>query len=230
MRIYLGKKPFSFLVLLLLVFVSANTTADALEDAKDLFYKKNYAKAKPLFYQSKACCEGEAVYFLARITEQEHAPNSQSNALKLYRDSAGKGYGASMSTLANKYASGDGVEVSLLKATDWSRRAKEAERQKTIVDIITFDDEQAPVETWKFKAKQGDVEAMYRLARIYDDGILDTHNVSLAAQYYQQAANLGHAESQFMIGYFYCRGIGVSKDINKANQWITAYKTDLSCH
>jgi TPR repeat protein len=32
-----------------------------------------------------------------------------------------------------------------------------------------------------------------------------------------------------MIGYLYCRGLGVHQDTNQANQWLTLYQLGLVC-
>ena len=40
-----------------------------------------------------------------------------------------------------------------------------------------------------------------------------------AAEYYLQAANAGHAEAQYSLGYMYRYGEGVNRDLHKAREW-----------
>ena len=229
-HMFTSKMPLYSLLLTLFIPICAYASPQTLEDAKDLFYKGSYPAAKPLLEEAKACCEGEALYYLARIAEHNPSPNSTQTTIQLYHESAALGYSPSMVVLANKYAIGDGVEQNLLTATDWLRKAGDTERKPSI-QIINVETDQTVdvIDQWKRKAEQSDSNAIYRLARIYDDGILVPRNLTLAAKYYQEAANLGHVESEFMTGYFLCRGIGISQDINQANQWLTAYRNGLSC-
>ncbi len=138
-----------------------------------------------------------------------------------------------MSALSDLYANGEGVNKDLILATDWSRKAKHAGRTaKFDIEITTVNtNKQSNLVThWQQKADLGDVDALYRLARIYDDGVITTHNLDIAVNYYKKAANAGHAMSQYTLGYLYCRGEGVKKDIEKSNQWLSKYSTELHCH
>ena len=82
----------------------------------------------------------------------------------------------------------------------------------------------------KHSAEGGDVESLYKLGRIYDLGVLTQVDESEALQWYLKAANKGHEYSAFLVGYFYCRGIGVTADPIKANEWLAKSKRDAKCN
>lgn len=68
-------------------------------------------------------------------------------------------------------------------------------------------------------ARQGETEAMYRLANLYRAGVGIPQDLEESARLYEQAAIAGHVPSQYMTGQCYERSIGVARDIAKAGQW-----------
>jgi len=229
-----GKMPFfclSLFILSLPIRVNASPDRTLLNDAKDLYFKKNYAAAEPILNQIRTCCKGEAVYYLAQINEHHQITNNPAQTLQLYHEAAQLGYEPAMYSLANYYANGIGTKPDLLMSTDWLRRATHLESTKSEVAVIHLETGSPlnPTSNWQKKAAQGDTDALYQLARIYDEGVLASKDVKLAASYYLQAAKLGHKKSAYMTGYFYCRGIGYSQNVNLANQWLTIYQNGLNC-
>jgi uncharacterized protein len=65
-------------------------------------------------------------------------------------------------------------------------------------------------------ADQGDMQAQFLLANVYDTGIEDYEN---SAFWYLAAANQGHSTSQWRIATQYLLGQGVPKDLVKAYKW-----------
>ena len=57
---------------------------------------------------------------------------------------------------------------------------------------------------------------------MYEHGEGVEHSYERAIEYYEQAAQLGHAEAQYNLGFMYATGKGVTKDELKAKEWWTA--------
>ena len=68
-------------------------------------------------------------------------------------------------------------------------------------------------------AKQGNVEAMYRLGECYADLYGVRNNDRKAFLWFKRAANRGHEEAMWNVGLFYQRGIGVKKNLDLAAEW-----------
>jgi TPR repeat protein len=64
--------------------------------------------------------------------------------------------------------------------------------------------------------KQGDPNAMYMLADVYDFGKGVGQSHKKAAELYALAANQGHARAQYNLGVFYANGKGVAQSDEKA--------------
>lgn len=70
------------------------------------------------------------------------------------------------------------------------------------------------------KARQGDADAQFELARIYlkgSDGV--SKNLMRSFELMTSSANQGHAEAIGGIGFFYASGTAVPKDNAKAVEW-----------
>jgi len=79
------------------------------------------------------------------------------------------------------------------------------------------------------QAESGNAEIQFQLARIYDDGKLVPRDFDKALHWYKKAAMNNYEEAQFTLGYFYCRGIGVTKDKKIANEWLIKSKRQVRC-
>lgn len=78
----------------------------------------------------------------------------------------------------------------------------------------------ADIAALETKAKQGDGDAQFELARVYlkgSDGV--SKNVMRSFELMTSAANHGHAEAMGGVGFFYANGIAVPKDEAKAVEW-----------
>jgi localization factor PodJL len=60
---------------------------------------------------------------------------------------------------------------------------------------------------------------MHNLAVAYAQGVGVQKNMSLAAQWFLRAANLGLADSQFDLAVLYERGLGVQQSLAQAFKW-----------
>lgn len=68
-------------------------------------------------------------------------------------------------------------------------------------------------------AKQGNVEAMWRLGECYGGVSGVRHNERKAFLWYKKAAERGHEEAMSTLGLYYQRGIGVKKNLDIAVEW-----------
>jgi localization factor PodJL len=79
-----------------------------------------------------------------------------------------------------------------------------------------------PVEgrRWTIRAAaNGDARGMHNLGLDYYQGVGGPKNYTVAAQYFQRAAELGLRDSQYNIARFYEAGIGVQRDLGAAYRW-----------
>ena len=79
-------------------------------------------------------------------------------------------------------------------------------------------------------ADLGNADAQYHLAVMYEKGENGVEqNDNLAAKYFKLAANQDFGPAQLTLGFFYCNGIGVSKNYKEAIKWYrkSAQKGDI---
>ncbi len=69
------------------------------------------------------------------------------------------------------------------------------------------------------KAAQNDTNALFQLGLLYQEGIGVSRNFKQAAQYFEAAAQNGHAGAMNTTGLYYRFGIGLEKDKKKAEEW-----------
>lgn len=65
-------------------------------------------------------------------------------------------------------------------------------------------------------AHQKNKLGIYKIGTYYENGLTGVSNSAKAAYNYEYAADLGHVESQFKIGFCYKYGNGVLQDLRKA--------------
>lgn len=65
-------------------------------------------------------------------------------------------------------------------------------------------------------AEQGNIEAQYRLGKMYEEGLGTSKNYKFARIWYQKAANKGHSAATFKLGTLYEKGLGVTANKRKA--------------
>jgi uncharacterized protein len=94
--------------------------------------------------------------------------------------------------VANAYEAGTDTDVNKVEAAKWYRKA----------------------------ADQGNIEAMFRLARIVGEGAQGVKkSPELAAKLYESAARQGHVEAQNWLGYSYQHGLGIQQSDTSAVEW-----------
>ena len=69
------------------------------------------------------------------------------------------------------------------------------------------------------QAEQGDAQAQYELAMMYEKGKGVEQNIDEALKWFNKAAGNGHVGSMIDLGWFYQNGQYVEKDVDKAIEW-----------
>ncbi len=72
---------------------------------------------------------------------------------------------------------------------------------------------------WRPLAEQGDADAQYNLALMYDRSYGVPQDYVQARQWYEKAAAQGDARAQYNLGVRYARSHGVPQDYVKAHKW-----------
>jgi TPR repeat protein len=94
--------------------------------------------------------------------------------------------------VARAYEEGNDTDINKVEAAKWFRKA----------------------------ADQGNIEAMFRLARIVSEGAQGIKkSPELAAKLYESAARQGHVEAQNWLGYSYQHGLGIQQSDASAVEW-----------
>jgi len=73
---------------------------------------------------------------------------------------------------------------------------------------------------FRASAEQGNAEAQYNLAMLYDRGLGVENDDSEALKWYREAAEQGYAKAQYNLGMMYYFGKGVSQDKTTGYQWV----------
>jgi len=81
-------------------------------------------------------------------------------------------------------------------------------------------DYQTALKEWQPLAEQGDAQAQYFLATLYDNGEGVAQDYKAAAKWYRKAAEQGDVGAQFSLATLYDNGKGISQDMTKAKYWI----------
>ncbi|QEW07084.1 tetratricopeptide repeat protein [Nitrincola iocasae] len=219
------------------IAIAQTSYEEMLDQAKNKYYSGALEEARDIFSSLVEQKPGDAYFFLAMIEKASPSSNEYQNTVIEYlRRAVDFGNASAMWELGQSYENGDGVPVDLLVAMDWYRASKSHSNNSP--DVIFFDTNRRDliqrttedvIESLKHKAALNDVEAQYRLGNVYDTGYLVQPDEAQAFYWYHQAAKNEHTYSQFVLGYFYCRGIGTEIDVQVANDWLEASGRSASC-
>ncbi|MET1254957.1 tetratricopeptide repeat protein [Aliikangiella maris] len=207
--------------------------------AKDEFFNGRLKQAQQLLLPLAQAGHAEAQYYLALTYRQESQDlNNQELIFNYLLNSAQQHFIPAMWELGQAYENGIGIESDLIAATDWYRLSAQLEDKspEDILFITNNNNAQSEkksyseiIEELELIAQKGDTESQVRLAAIYDTGIEQFRNSQKAFKWYHTAAETGHQYAQFMLGYFYCRGIGTQVDKKQANSWLEKSKRQSRC-
>jgi TPR repeat protein len=86
---------------------------------------------------------------------------------------------------------------------------------------IGVKENQAKAEEWLYRAGEGDAEAQYELAIIFETskGNSEEHSAE-SIKWLKRAAFQGHARAQYALGRAFMKGYGVDQDYKKGLQWL----------
>lgn len=211
-------------------------SAERLEQARARYFSGDLVVARSMFLELEGQVQGEASYYLALIEKVSANPDGTSILTHLRR-AVEHGYAPAMWALGQSYEEGIGVRPDPLRAMDWYRASEAASADEVGTMVFLRDRDGLFTERPAAEviaelhelAARNDVEAQYRLARIYDAGQLLTSNPATALEWYRRAAENGHAQSRFVLGYLHCRGIGTAVDLALANRWLAASGRPVRC-
>ena len=79
---------------------------------------------------------------------------------------------------------------------------------------------------WKLSAEQGDVDAQFNIAGMYQEGQGVPQDYAEAVKWYQKAAEQGAFRAQFNLGVFYANGLGVPQNSVLAHMWFYLAASD----
>ena len=147
-------------------------------------------------------CEGEGV------------TQDYSVALKWFHRAADAGDASAMDRIGRLYRDGAGVGQNYEEAIKWYRKAMDA----------GYKESEQKVKDLELLLKTGvsqisDIDQIYATGRAYHFGEGVEKNYTKAANYYLEAANLGHDDAMKMVGYMYKNGFGVVQSYVKAEEW-----------
>ena len=145
--------------------------------------------------------DAKAQYNLARCYEHgKGVEQDQAEAIRWYRAAAEQGDAKAQFSLAGFYFEGNGVEKSWEKALLWTKRAHEQCYALAAQLLEEFE-----------KLKTSAYEA--------GGAQLKGGDSTQAAQYFRDAAELGHVEAQFLLALCYEIGTGVEESAAEAFYW-----------
>lgn len=97
--------------------------------------------------------------------------------------------------------------------------------ERNLYDDMPFDEEDMdadnPLNQLQAEARNGNVYAMYRLARLYLDENNRFYNESIGDYYLEKAAKAGHNVAQYRMGKMFCYGIIYREDGYEAEKWLS---------
>ncbi len=72
---------------------------------------------------------------------------------------------------------------------------------------------------WMPLARAGDLDAMYNIGALYENGFGVPRSTARAIEWYRRAADRRFAPAQFRLGQMYASGLGLRRDAKKALHW-----------
>jgi TPR repeat protein len=78
---------------------------------------------------------------------------------------------------------------------------------------------EASLEQIRKLAEEGNAEAQYKLAKMYEEGLGLAQDSKEAAKWYLKSAGKGHSHAQYKMGTMYTLGKGVPKDRLEGAKW-----------
>jgi|GEM_PF-632995 len=137
-------------------------------------------------------------------------------AFSWYLQAAELGHPEAQSAVIGYYEEGEHIGKDPAKALYWLNKAAEQGHEFAIERLKEMEQSKA----LRQAAETGDIEAIYRLAWLYQHGRGVAFDHTQAAHWYEKAAVQGHSDAQYQLGRIYKEGLGgMERDIEKALYW-----------
>ena len=200
----------------------------------ELFYMQRYREAREYFLSAvKKYNSGHALRYLGRI---ENKLGNYKEALEYYKKGIERKDGKSIYYLGRAYHLGLGVKRDLSMALKYYKKAIECGRINGVISKIhrVFLEERNPSGFLKYLkwyeryAKKHKVkEAWYKIGLYYEDNnfhILE--DIDKAKKAFEMASKYGDCRANIKLANFYIKGIGVGKNISKAEKYLESAKKE----
>ncbi|MCQ2190443.1 MAG: sel1 repeat family protein [Paludibacteraceae bacterium] len=144
-------------------------------------------------------------------------------AFKWFSESALYGNTRALCNVARCYRLGIGVDQDLEKAVEYYKKLGDMGNviygYRNLAHIHYSKKEYTKaIIYWSLAAENNDVESNYNLGVLCFYGKVRPVNYSKAVSHFKRAMQMGNRQSEFMLGYCYKEGLGVTQDLNTAEQ------------
>lgn len=216
------------------------TDAATLEEAKNHFYSGEKTEAIALLKTIKSNLDGEVDYFMGlSIINSPPKQSYEKIAFTHFVNASDLGHPLAMHEVGRSYEGGIGVDRDILKSIDWYRKSEKLESSKSTLDIIRFQEVNGELAKQSIsdhlsaiqsQAKAGDIDAQLSLAKMYDIGAAVQEDHHKMLYWYTVSAKNGNQHAQLMLGYFYCKGGSITKNIELAKKWLKKSERNVECN
>ena len=183
--------------------IAQNTLGEIFYGDNLLYQKGDHTKARLLFEKAAAQGLAKAQYNLGAMYRDEL--NNFPIALSWFEKAAAQGDLDAQNSIGYIYENASGGQPPRLYIFDENGKNIDPELPNIEAQFARFDKMSLPLEDYP--------RSVYPLSE-YGQGV--EPDIQKAIEWYQKAANQGHALAQTNLAYFYLLGIGVDKDEHKA--------------
>ena len=193
--------------------------------------------------------DATAMFLLGSLWFNRPPANDGENykkSFKWFKKSAEKGNADSMEMLGLSYRRGKGVPVDSQKAIYWYKKAIDAGKKDAEKNLAEYKDELLQIEEdslngddllkrarsvmnfgnykvalrcYEKSAARNNTEAMFELAKIYEEGNITPTNSDKAFKLYLKAAESGISSAMVKVANCYAVGQNVEKNFSQALEW-----------
>lgn len=235
-RLYHIARRFYLITTFFILSSCSNTTNDLARNqaVENAFFAQQYNEVVQLLTPDSNNLSPNSKYFLAKSLIALKKVDTPSQPIKLLNEAAKEGLSEAAWELARIYDEGLLGNKDTLKALDWYRyHANLTSNIKQEPQFFSPTGEKITslkmIEMLSSNARSGDQDAQIQLAKLYGEGTLVDLNLHTSLQWYLMAANEGNSHGALMTGYYYCRGLGVDRNLTTANKWLHKFDENLTC-
>lgn len=210
-----------------------NTVNTVIDSAK-AFNDQSYDDVINILGSTTENLSPQEQYYLAAsyIRTGDHA--RYDHAISLLESAANAEVADAAWELARIYDEGTLGPTDILKALDWYRTYSAITIKNTeIPEYFDANGNSVSVDEMLKKTEKmalaGDIDSQMQLATVYGEGRIVATNLTKALEWYEAAAKNGNENAQLLAGYFYCRGLGTEKSVQRANFWLNKFDASTNC-